>query len=300
MQLNLNLHARDLTGDQVEPAHYVRPKGSLLKWIGNKYRMAEQITSYFPYDANRYFDVFLGSGAILATIAPEKGVGSDSFGPLIEIWTAVQTVPDRVKEWYETRWLYAMSGDKRTKYEDIKASYNMHPNGADFLFLVRSCYGGVVRFRKSDGYMSTPVGAHRPICPMAFSKRVDEWHDRLQGVEFHHADYSDVMATTKSGDFVYCDPPYSDSQPILYGAQEFDLVELLGAIGDCKKRGVQVALSIDGTKKSGQRVCELPLPDGLFEREVSIEVGRSMLKRFQMTGKTLESELVADRLLLTY
>ena len=73
MQLNLNLHTRDLTGDQVEPAHYVRPKGSLLKWIGNKYRMAEQITSYFPYVANRYFDVFLGSGAILATIAPEEG-----------------------------------------------------------------------------------------------------------------------------------------------------------------------------------------------------------------------------------
>ncbi len=300
MQLNLNLQARHLTGNLERPAHYVRPKGSLLKWIGNKYRMAEQITSHFPSDVNRYFDVFLGSGSILATVAPEEGVGSDSFGPLIEIWTAVQTEPDQVKGWYESRWLYATEGDKKSRYEDIKASYNTHPNGADFLFLVRACYGGVVRFRKSDGYMSTPVGAHRPISPMAFAKRVDEWHKRLQGVEFRHADYSVVMATTEPGDLVYCDPPYSDSQSILYGAQEFSLMALMDAIKDCKARGVRVALSIDGTKKSGSRVCELSLPDELFEREVSIEVGRSMLRRFQMTGETLESEHVADRLLLTY
>ena len=143
--------------------------------------MAEQITSHFPCGANRYFDVFLGSGSILATVAPNDGVGSDSFGPLIEIWTAVQSEPDRVKDWYESRWHFAMDGDKRSRYEEIKASYNSHPNGADFLFLVRSCYGGVVRFRKGDGYMSTPVGAHRPISPAAFSDRVDEWHIQAAG-----------------------------------------------------------------------------------------------------------------------
>jgi len=32
-------------------------------------------------------------------------------------------------------------------------------------FLCRACYGGVVRFRKADGYMSTPVGIHDPILP---------------------------------------------------------------------------------------------------------------------------------------
>lgn len=60
-----------------------------------------------------------------------------------------------------------------------------------------------------------------------------------------------------------------------------------------------VALSIDGTKKSGLLVCNLPLPEGLFEREVLVNCGRSMLKRFQMGGRTLETDGVADRLLLT-
>jgi DNA adenine methylase len=63
---------------------------------------------------------------------------------------------------------------------------------------------------------------------------------------------------------------------------------------------VYVALSIDGTKKSGEMICDLPIPDDLFEEEIFVNVGRSMLRRFQMEGQTLESEVVSDRLLLTY
>ena len=103
-----------------------------------------------------------------------------------------------------------------------------------------------------------------------------------------------------NGDMVYCDPPYTHSQTILYGAQDFDINRLFEAIRRCKKRGVRVALSIDGTKKSGKKHCDIPIPAGLFERRILISTGSSMLRRFQMDGQTLESEVVADRLLLTY
>ncbi|MFG0256696.1 MAG: DNA adenine methylase [Phycisphaerales bacterium JB043] len=289
----------DLFGQQIATS-YRRPKGSLLKWIGNKYKMAEQIASYFPEEFGTLYEVFLGSGSVIATVAPSKGVGSDSFEPLMQIWTTLHSQPEELKRWYSDRWNYVMSGDKRERYEEIKASYNAQANGPDFLFLTRSCYGGVIRFRKRDGYMSTPVGVHNPMLPDSFALRVDEWHERLQGTDFVHADYLDVMSMASDGDVVYCDPPYSHSQAILYGAQEFSLEKLLDAIDSCKARGVRVALSIDGKKKSGLMNCNLPIPEGLFEREVFIEVGRSMLRRFQMDGQTLESEVVTDRLLLTY
>jgi DNA adenine methylase len=108
------------------------------------------------------------------------------------------------------------------------------------------------------------------------------------------------MAMAKSGDFVYCDPPYVDTQTILYGAQSFSIARLFEAIQECKARGVRVALSIDGTKRSGDKVCNVPIPQGLFETEAQVNCGRSMLRRFQMAGQTLEQEIVADRLLLTY
>ena len=294
------LPPQNVTSDLFGRPSNARPRASLLKWVGNKFRMAEFIVSHFPVDTQTYYDVFLGSGPILATVAPVKGVGSDSFGPLMDIWVAVQGEPDTVKGWYDERWRHVASGDKRERYEEIKASYNARPNGPDLLFLARSCYGGVVRFRKRDGYMSTPVGVHWPISPAKFGSRVDDWHSRIQGTQFRHADYATVMAEAEEGDMIYCDPPYSDSQAILYGAQDFELDRLFQAIALCKGRGARVALSIDGTKKSGGRICDVPIPCGLFEREVSIDVGRSMLKRFQMHGESLESEVVTDRLMLTY
>ena len=185
-------------------------------------------------------------------------------------------------------------------YERIKAHYNANPNGADLLFLCRACYGGVVRFRKADGFMSTPCGVHDPISPISFNKRVDEWHRRAKHTRIKHADYREVMSEASGGDLIYCDPPYACSQTILYGAQAFSLEDLFDTIADCKKRDVFVALSIDGTKRSGDLLCDVKVPEGLFSREVMVHCGRSMLRRFQLSGQTLETEEVSDRLLLTY
>jgi len=275
-------------------------KTQLLKWIGNKQRFATEIVSYFPDQYSAYYEPFLGSGAVLATLSPERAIGSDCFGPLMEIWQTLGDAPDTLKEWYAERWHALTAGDKVQEYERVKASYNARPNGADLLFLCRSCYGGVVRFRESDGYMSTPCGVHRPVSPKAFARRVDEWHLRTAGATFAVMEYEQAMSMAEEGDLVYCDPPYSHTQSILYGAQSFDLRHLLDIIAGCKARGVRVALSIDGSKRSGNLICSLPIPDGLFEREALVDCGRSMLRRFQMGGQTLEGERVADRLLLTY
>lgn len=271
----------------------------LLKWIGNKQRFAHEIIGYFPDKFGTYYEPFLGSGAVLGTLIPDRAVASDTLKPLIEIWQTLRTEPEILKEWYTIRWQQLSSGEKIQEYERIKASYNKHPNGADLLFLSRSCYGGVVRFRK-DGHISTPCGIHNPITPESFAKRVDLWNKRVHHTEFILSDFESIMRQAQCGDLIYCDPPYFDTQAILYGSQKFSLQRLFNVIADCKKRGVYVALSIDGTKKTGKKNLKLDIPDRLFEREAFVNCGRSMLRRFQMGGQTLEGEVVTDRLLLTY
>ena len=283
------------TTDDVAPF-----KTQLLKWIGNKQRFAHEIISYFPARFGTYHEPFLGSGAVLGVLSPNRAEAADSFAPLIGIWQALREDPEIVKTWYRDRWIAAQDGDKVAQYETIKARYNAQANPADFLFLTRAAYGGVVRFRKKDGYMSTPCGAHRPIHFDAFARRVDEWADRVQGTTFFHREYAESLDRAGDGDVVYCDPPYSHSQAILYGAQGFDLEELFRAIERAKARGAFVALSLDGSKKSGATDCAYDFPTTLFARQVPVNCGRSMLKRFQMEGKTLEGEVVTDRLLLTH
>lgn len=290
-----------LSDEKVKRVRQITPfKMQLLKWIGNKQRFAHEIISYFPEDLGTYFEPFIGSGAVLATFSPDKGVASDSFAPLIDIWNTLKSSPDTLKVWYQERWERIHAGDKVEVYEQIKASYNSHPNAADLLFISRAAYGGVIRFRQADGYISTPCGVHDPIEPAAFAHRVDVWRKRVRNTTFLHAEYEEAMTQARRGDLIYCDPPYSHTQSILYGAHAFSLENLFRVIASCKAKGVNVALSIDGTKRSGNLICDIPIPQGLFEREVMVNVGRSMLKRFQMNGKTLEGEVVADRLLLTY
>lgn len=280
---------------------YIRPfRTQLLKWVGNKQRFANEIVGSFPENFNRYFEPFLGSGGVLATLAPKNALASDAFPSLMEIWFALRDNPNKLKQWYRERWETAHNESKKEGYENIKNSYNRNPNGADLLFLCRSCYGGVVRFRKTDGYISTPCGIHEPIKPDSFNQRVDLWRPRVRLTDFQLLGYQEAMKLAKPGDLVYCDPPYKHSQAILYGGQDFKLEDLFEEIQKCKSRGVFVALSIDGTKKSGKMNCDLPTPNGLFDQEIYVNVGRSMLKRFQMVGKSLEQEVVADRLLLTY
>jgi DNA adenine methylase len=275
-------------------------KGQLLKWIGNKQKFAPEIISYLPSTYVTYREPFLGSGAVLARLAPRHAVASDVFEPLVEIWRKLHDDVDDLVSWYADRHALIADLGKVEAYERVKASYNAGPNGADLLFLSRVCYGGVVRFRQRDGYMSTPCGPHKPMPPASFADRARIWAARTRHAEFVHADFEAAIDAAVDGDVCYLDPPYADSQTIIYGAQAFSLPRLFTAIRRAKQRGVRVALSLDGTKKSGDKKVALAIPDGLFEREVYVQLGRSMLRRFQMDGQTLEAEHVSDRLLLTY
>ncbi len=299
MQLSLPDISPPAAMPPLRRARHAPFRTQLLKWIGNKQRFAHEIADFFPELGGVYYEPFLGSAAVLGTLRPERAVGSDCFAPLVAIWQTLRTHPALLVSWYESRVALCARIGKARAYEEILAAYNAAPNPADFVFLSRACYGGVVRFRK-DGYMSTPVGAHEPVSAASFAQRVRIWHERVRGAAFACLDFREAMAGAGPGDIVYCDPPYSHTQAILYGAQAFDLRALFAAIEGCVARGAQVILSIDGSKKSGQVLCDVPIPPGLFRREVAVNVGRSMLRRFQREGDTLEDEVVHDRLLMTY
>lgn len=281
----------------------------LLKWVGNKRKVAKQIISYFPTDFNNYYEPFLGSGAVLAELQEEKtnsiltnfdkAYASDSNPYLIEIFDYVKNDPQALIDYY-TENISNYLDDKKRNYEIIRARFNKHPNGLDFCLLSRTCYGGIIRFRKSDGYMSTPVGPHKPIAPKSFEKRVRQWHALVKDTSFQQTDFSEAINQAKINDLVYCDPPYTHSQGILYGAQSFDIQKLWESISKAKEKGVKVAVSLNGMRESNTKDISITPPDGLFEHVLNIDVGISMVDRLQKSGKKMNHSRVTDRLMLTY
>lgn len=287
----------------------------LLKWVGNKQRFAQEIISYMPSHINTYYEPFLGSGAVLGSLALQnlnelipnttvkEFVGSDELAPLIEIFNYVENDPDTLVNRYGY-WRDQIDNglDKKTVYNKALESFNKSQNGLDFAFVTRASFSGIVRFRKSDHYMSTPVGPHTPISTDNFRKRVAVWNKVLNGIQssFEHANYLEMMRKAKTDDLVYCDPPYGNSQAILYGAQAFSFDELVQEIKACKDRGVKVMLSYNGLTKSRKVDTRPKLPEGLFESVAEIDVGISMVNRLQNKGNSMINESVSDLLLMTW
>ena len=282
---------------------------AILKWIGNKQRFAETIVSYMSDRFKNYYEPFLGSGAVMAQLLYsdrnmmlphlEHAYGSDILPFLIEVFSYVKSSPDLLLDYYEKQ-IREYYSDPITKYDEIRDRFNACHNGLDFCLLSRTCYSGVIRFRKADGYMSTPRGPHKPISPETFEKRVMLWHDLLEKASFQTESFTESMNKPVKGDVVYCDPPYTHSQSIIYGAQDFRIDDLWVKIDECKHRGVKVMLSINGTRESKKKDLSIEIPDGLFERKITVDCGTSMIDRFQSSGKTMVNEEVNDLLLLTW
>jgi len=282
---------------------------ALLKWIGNKQRFASTIISYMPDSFNNYYEPFLGSGAVLAELLMqdstslyphfEHAYASDILPFLIDIFNIVKKEPEKLIDYY-TKEIEAYYEDPVAHYEVIRDRFNQDHNGFDFCLLSRTCFSGVIRFRKADGYMSTPRGPHKPISPATFQKRVRLWSELIQKADFNVASFEESMSRPQKGDVVYCDPPYTHSQGIIYGAQDFNITRLWDKIAECKDRGAYVMLSINGTRESQKKDISVEVPEGLFERELLVNCGTSMIDRLQNSGKEMENEVVHDKLLLTW
>jgi DNA adenine methylase len=108
------------------------------------------------------------------------------------------------------------------------------------------------------------------------------------------------MGEAQQGDVVYCDPPYTHSQGILYGAQAFNINDLWDAIAKCKRRGAYVILSINGMRESKTKDISVEYPKDLFKREILIDCGITMVDRLQSAGNKMINEKVHDKLLLTW
>ena len=127
-----------------------------------------------------------------------------------------------------------------------------------------------------------------------------DWHELVSDTDFACLDFKAAMARAQKDDVVYCDPPYTHSQGILYGAQDFKIEDLWDEIFKAKNRGVKVLVSINGKRESNHKDISVTPPDGLFERIIDVNVGKSMVDRLQKGGKKMVGSEVTDRLMMTY
>lgn len=228
-----------------------------------------------------------------------NAIGADILEPLIGIFHEVKNNPENVANYYETT-INEFNQDRENTYLNVRERFNINREPLDFMILTRTCYSGIIRFRKRDVYMSTPIGPHKPIPPEKFRQRVELWNNILENVTILRSDFRETINMAGEGDLTYCDPPYTHSQSILYGAQNFIIESLWDSLREAKNRGARIMLSINGKKKSKKEDIGIKIPYDIFQRYIYIDCGVSMINRLQREGQSMREENVHDMLLFSW
>ncbi len=246
---------------------------SLIKWTGSKRSQAFIIASYLP-KYNRYFEPFLGGGALLFLAAKPNSIAGDIFEPLISFWNLIKNEPEKIINNYNSQWK-SLQEQGYTYFYEVRERFNRNMNPYDLIFLSRTCVNGIMRFNK-EGKFNNSFHVSRPgMSPEKFQKIVYQWSDRIQGVHFICQDYLKTISNANEGDFVYFDPPYACNKDRY--TQDLDQEEFFNALANLNENGVKWALSFDGRR--GTMEYQQPFPEDLFKRQLFIRSGNSAVKK---------------------
>ena len=176
-----------------------------IKWAGGKSQLLPILRKMLPSSFKRYFEPFLGGGALFFDLGPSSAILSDTNEELINCYQVVKTSPQSLisalskfksneKDFYKIR---ALDPTQLSKKE----------RATRFLYLNKTCFNGLYRVNKR-GRFNTPFGHFKNV------NLVDEENlfgasDLLQFAEVRCMDYHQLlMVKATHGDFVYLDPPY--------------------------------------------------------------------------------------------
>lgn len=175
-----------------------------LKWAGSKQALLQQIAPLIPEKYERYYEPFLGAGALFFHLKPRKATLSDASPELISTWIGVREYCDEIVEF-----LRPMKPNKK-KFYQIREKRSAEPdqNAAEFIYLNRTCWNGLYRVN-SAGKFNVPYGAPRTdfIFDEANLRACAKLLNRSD-ISIRRADFENAVSRARSGDLVFFDPPY--------------------------------------------------------------------------------------------
>ena len=246
----------------------------VIKWPGSKRPVAAQLAALFPA-FDRYFEPFVGGGAMLPFRQQSSAIASDIMPELIHLWTTIRDTPDVAIAGYAKRWL-ARQQLGHTVFYEVRDNFNRTRDPIDFLFLSRTCVNGLIRFNKDGGFNNSLHHTRPGIAPETLARVIQTWSSAIQNVEFKVADYIDALESVAKNDFVFLDPPYESTRG-RYQFGSFEPERFYAELDRLNRIGTKWMLTYDG--HAGKRAYKVGLPHELYRSKVAIHTGNSPFPR---------------------
>jgi DNA adenine methylase len=228
-----------------------------LKWAGGKRQLIKYIRDYVPLEYNKYYEPFVGAGAVFFDLLPDNAVINDINSELINVYNVIkynveELISDLKKHKNSAEYFYSIRELDRniTLYESLsdveKASRT--------IFLNKTCYNGLYRVNKS-GHFNTPFGKYKnpEIVNADLLRKISEYFNN-SNIIILNRDFEDAIIDVSSCDFVYFDPPYDPltetSNFTSYYQLKFgkdDQIRLKKVCDELNKKGIKFLLSNSNT-----------------------------------------------------
>ncbi len=227
----------------------------IVKWVGGKRQLMFELQKNLPENYNRYFEPFIGGGALFFELQPENAYISDMNEELINLYQVVrdnvdELVADLQKHDISKEYFMEIRNIDRT--EEYKNWSNIQ-KASRFIYLNRTCFNGMYRVN-SKGEFNVPFG-HYKNPRILDENNLINCSNLLQRTEIKHADFSEILKKVKKDDFVYFDPPYvplsETSSFTSYTKDGFDIdmqFKLRDVCDELDTMGVKFLLSNSDTK----------------------------------------------------
>jgi DNA adenine methylase len=180
-----------------------------LKWAGGKYRILDRILQEFPL-GDRFVEPFAGSCAVYLNMRFPRALVCDLNRDLVSLYRHIQHEGENFIQYCAS--FFTPENNTRDAYLNLRNAFNntsdSKKRAALLLYLNRHAFNGLVRYN-SKGLFNVPFGKYkRPYFPLeelrTFCRKTQS-----TDTEFQTADFRDVFPSLKTGDVVYCDPPYT-------------------------------------------------------------------------------------------
>lgn len=194
-----------------------------IKWAGGKSQILEKIEKELPKTINRYFEPFLGGGAVLLFILqkykPKEVIVSDINQDLVNTYNVIKNnvkelieYLERYKNKHSEKFYYSIRGlespiTKKLKINVLSDSnFSEIENSARFIYLNKTCFNGLYRVNKENKF-NVPLGRYKN--PEVYNKNnLLEISKLLKNVKIKCLSYEKIKDLVKKDDFIYIDPPY--------------------------------------------------------------------------------------------
>jgi DNA adenine methylase len=199
----------------------------LCKWSGGKRDEIKQFKSFYPENFDRYVEPFAGGAAVYFDLNFNgENVVNDIHPELVNFYRQIKNghaneIYDLVNSWGkgEMDYYYVRGGGKKLpKGSDVFVPKNDIEKAAQFIYLRRACFRGMIRYN-SSGKFNVPWGKYKTL---NFEDiRNPKYTELLQRTEIMEGDYKDVFDRYNSEEnFFFIDQPY-DSVFNDYGTDNF-------------------------------------------------------------------------------